>query len=134
VDVVAVAKAQFALGHDQAAAQDLQKVLSTKAPIPEALALKTKMEVAQNLQRLAALVEHEPANQQDRTALQESVAAAAQIKWANPNAITSLARAQTVLGDHAAALKTVDKAVAIDPKAAPALRLRETILLKTAPH
>jgi tetratricopeptide (TPR) repeat protein len=132
VGAVAVAKAQFALGHEEDAARNLQRALSAKAELPEALALKTKMEVAKNLERLATQVEQDPANQQVRTDLQKNVAAAAQIKLANPNAIVSLARAQTALGQHAAALKTIDKAVAIEPKAAPALKLRETILTRAA--
>jgi tetratricopeptide (TPR) repeat protein len=134
VDAVTVAKAQFALGHEEDAAQNLQKALSANADLPEALALKTKMELAQSLERLAALVEQKPADQAAKSALQQSVTAATAIKLANPNAITSLARAQAALGDHTAALQTIDKAVAIDPKAAPALKLRATILMRAAPR
>jgi tetratricopeptide (TPR) repeat protein len=133
-DAVTLAKAQFALGHEQDAVQSLQKALQAKADLPEALQLKQKIEIAQNLQSLAAKVEQEPANQEARTDLQKNITAAAQIKWANPNAVTSLARAQTALGDHAAALKTIDKAVAIDPKSAPAQKLRQNILLNATPH
>ncbi len=133
-DAVTLAKAQFALGHEQEAEQNLQKALEAKADLPEALQLKQKIEIARNLQSLAAKVEQEPANQEARTDLQKNIAAAAQLKWANPNAVTSLARAQTALGDHAAALKTIDKAVAIDPKSAPVQKLRQTILLNATPH
>jgi tetratricopeptide (TPR) repeat protein len=135
-DTVTLAKAQFALGHEADAAQNLQKALQAKADLPEALALKTKMEVAQNLQRLAAQVEQEPSNQQARTDLQKNIAAAAQLRWANPSVVTSLAQAQTALGDHAAALKTINTAVAIDPTSAPALKLKETIAMRAAapPH
>jgi tetratricopeptide (TPR) repeat protein len=133
-DALAVAKAQFALGHEEDAAQNLQRALSGKVALPEALALKAKMEVAQNLQRLATQVEQDPGNQAVRTELRKVVTTATQIKLANPNAITSLASAQSALGDHADALKTVDKAVAIDPKAASALKLRQTILTRGAPR
>jgi len=133
-DAVTVAKAQFALGHEQEAEQNVQKALQAKADLPEALQLKQKIEIARNLQSLATKVEQEPANQEARTDLQKNIAAAAPLKWANPNAVTSLARAQTALGDHAAALKTIDKAVAIDTKSAPAQKLRQTILLKATPH
>jgi tetratricopeptide (TPR) repeat protein len=133
-DSVTLAKAQFALGHEEAAAQNLQKALQAKPGLPEALALKSKMEVAQNLQRLAAQVEQNPADQQARTELQNNIGKATQLKWANPVAVTALARAQTALGDHAHALETINKAVAIDPKAVPAVKLRESILLKATPH
>jgi len=133
-DAVTVAKAQFALGHEQEAEQNVQKALQAKADLPEALQLKQKIEIARNLQSLATKVEQEPANQEARTDLQKNIATAAQLKWANPNAVTLLARAQTALGDHAAALKTIDKAVAIDPESAPAQKLRQTILLKATPH
>jgi tetratricopeptide (TPR) repeat protein len=133
-DTVTLAKAQFALGHEEEAAQNLQKALQAKADLPEALLLKQKMEIAQNLQSLAAKVEQEPANQEARNDLQKNITAAGQLKWANPNAVTSLARAQTALGDHTAALKTINQAVAIDPKSAPAQNLRQTILLKATPH
>ena len=133
-DSVTIAKAQFALGHEEAAAQNLQKALQAKADLPAALELKTKMEVAQNLQRLSAQVEQNPADQQSRTELQNNIGKATQLKWANPTAITALARAQTALGDHAHALETINKAVAIDPKAAPAIKLRESILLRATPH
>lgn len=133
-DSVTLAKAQFALGHEEAAAQNLQKALQAKADLPAALELKTKMEVAQNLQRLAAQVEQNPADQQARTELQNTTGKATQLKWANPSAITALAGAQTALGDHAHALETINKAVAIDPKSAPAIKLRESILLRATPH
>ena len=131
-DAVTLAKAQFALGHEEDAAKNLEKALQAKADLPEALALKTKMQVAQNLQSLAAKVEQEPSNQEAKTDLQKNVTAAAQFKWANPNAITSLAQAQSALGDHAAALKTINTAVAITPKSAPALKLKETIAARAA--
>jgi tetratricopeptide (TPR) repeat protein len=133
-DTVTLAKAQFALGHEQDAAQNLQKALLAKADLPEALELKKKIDVAQNLQRLAAHVEQNPADQQSRVELQTNVTAAAQLRWANPNAITSLASAQKALGDSAHALETVNKAVAIDPKFAPAQKLKQTILLNATPH
>ena len=133
-DTVILAKAQFALGHEEDAAKNLEKALQAKADLPEALALKTKMQVAQNLQSLAAKVESEPTNQEAKVDLQKNVTAAAQFKWANPSAITSLAQAQTALGDHAAALKTINTAVAIAPKSAPALKLKETIAARAAIH
>jgi len=63
-DAVTLAKAQFALGHEQEAEQNLQKALEAKADLPEALQLKQKIEIARNLQSLAAKVEQEPANQE----------------------------------------------------------------------
>ena len=131
---IKLAKAQFALGHEQEAEQDLQKALQANADLPEALQLKQKMEVAQNLQRLATQVEQNPSDQLARTELQKNVLQAAQMNWANPIAVTSLARAQTALGDHAHALETINKAVAIDPTAIPAQKLRESLLLKALPH
>lgn len=133
-DSLTLAKAQYALGHEETAAQNLEKALQAKADLPEALLLKKKMEVAQNLQRLAAQLEHNPADQQSRMELQSNIGQATQLKWANPLAITALARAQSAVGDHAHALETINKAVAIDPQAAPAQKLRETILLKAPPH
>jgi tetratricopeptide (TPR) repeat protein len=131
-DTVTVAKAQFALGDEQNAAQNLQKALQAKADIPEGLALQAKMEVAQDLQRLATQVEQNPADQQSRAALQANVTAAGKLQWANPKAITSLASAQKALGDHANALVTINKAVAIDPKSAPALQIKQDLLQKPA--
>ncbi len=131
-DAATLAKAQFALGHEADAAQNLEKALQAKPDLPEALALKSKMQVAQNLQSLAAKVEQDPSNQQAKADLQTNVTAATQLKWANPNAITSLAQAQTALGDHNAALKTIDKAVAIAPKSTTALNLKQTIAARAA--
>src|SRR6266567_3506352 len=102
--------------------------------LPEARQLQKKMEVAQNLQRLSVQVERNPADQAARAELQKNVSEAAQMQWANHNAVIALARAQTALGDHAHALETVNKALAINPKAVPAQQLKETILLKVPPH
>jgi tetratricopeptide (TPR) repeat protein len=131
-DTVTLAKAQFALGHEEDAAKNLEKALQAKADLPEALALKTKMQVAQNLQSLAAKVEQEPTNQEAKADLQKNVTAAAQYKWANPTAITSLAQAQTALGDHAAAAVTVNKVLAITPQSPTALKLKQTIAARAA--
>jgi len=133
-DAAAVAKAQFALGDEQAAALNLQKALQKDPNLPEARQLQKKMEVAQNLQRLSVQVERNPADQAARAELQKNVSEAAQMQWANHNAVIALARAQTALGDHAHALETVNKALAINPKAVPAQQLKETILLKVPPR
>jgi tetratricopeptide (TPR) repeat protein len=133
-DIVTLAKAQFALGHEEDATKNLQKALQAKGDLPEGLALKSKMEIAENLQHLATQVEKEPTNLQARAELQKNISAAGQIKWANPNAIISLAQAQTALGEHAAALKTINTAVVIDPKSARAQKLKESIALRATPH
>lgn len=126
-DTIVLAKAQYELGNEQAATRDLQKALRADPNAAEARELQQKILVVNSLNRFASQVEANPTNTAAKAELQRSVQEAAQLHIVNPAALIQVAHAQTVLGEHEKALATANKALAISPNSADALRLRDSI-------
>jgi ribosomal protein S15P/S13E len=94
-DAVKVAQAQFDLGREEEAAQSLKGVPASK----EALELQTRIEQVDRLNTLTKKVEANPGDQQSRAELKRTLAAADQVKWANPNARAAVSKAHSLVTD-----------------------------------
>lgn len=119
-DLAIVAKAQYALGDEQAAKRNLAKALSIDPKLPVALLLQHKITVIDNLGRLASgpITTTGP----EHAELQKNLAEASKLHIASPTALFKVAEAQAALGQHEAALKTANTAVTIDPSLAAKLK------------
>ena len=95
--VATLAKAQFALGQEEQAKQNLDKALATDPNLKPAQELKTKIEVASKLSALTAAAEKAPENAQVKQDLQSAVSQASQYKFANPKAVETIKKATTIL-------------------------------------
>jgi tetratricopeptide (TPR) repeat protein len=95
--VATLAAAQFALGQEDQAKQNLDKALATDPTLKPAQDLKSKIEVATKLSALTAAAEQKPDDLQVKQQLQGAVQAASQYKFANPAALNSMKRATTIL-------------------------------------
>jgi tetratricopeptide (TPR) repeat protein len=126
--LTAVATAQYALGDDSAAKQNLQKVLDVNPNIPEANALQQKIAIVEMVTNLTNRVQLNPGDTQARTALQSTVSDAGKLPLANPNALTEIARGQAAMGDYSQAIANADKAAHIDPNG-PGGRLAQSLKL-----
>jgi len=121
-----VATAQYALGDDSAAKQNLQKALDANPNIPAAKALQQKISIVDAVTNLTNRVQLNPGDTQARTALQATVSDAGRLSIANPNAMTEIARGQAAIGDYSHAIANADNAAHIDPKGA-APRLAQSL-------
>jgi hypothetical protein len=95
--VATLAEAQFALGQEVQAQQNVDKALATDPTLKPAQELKAKIEVANKLSVATAAVEKQPENPQAKQELQNTVTLASQYKFANPNAVANMKKATTVL-------------------------------------
>src|SRR5215469_6306991 len=92
-----VAAAQYALGQDSAAKQNLQKVLQTSPNLADAKALQQKIEFVDKVTNLTTQVESNPANGSAKQSLQSTLSEATKFQFANPGALTQLARGQAAI-------------------------------------
>lgn len=126
-----LAKAEYALGHEQAATAKLQQALQSSPKLPQALELQDKITTFDKLEKVSATVESNPNDAAAKAELSQTLNKATLLPLANPTAIARIARAQTALGDHQRALSTANTALAIDPKLEPAIQLKKQILVHT---
>lgn len=113
--LAALASAQFALGDESAATANVQKAQRVDPTAPDVSELQRKIAVLRDLERLTAAVETHPNDSHATAELSRTLSEATKARFANPKALTAIARAQVVVGDRANALENVDKALAIDP-------------------
>ncbi len=111
--VATLASAQYALGKQQPAQENLNKALQLDPQQPTALELKSKIVSVGRLQQLTSTVQREPVNGAARQQLEEAAAEVDRMPLANPQALTSLAKAQQIMGNEEAAQQTEKKAMAI---------------------
>lgn len=131
--LTSLATAQFALGNEKAAAQNVQKALQSDPKTAGARELQNKIVAVQKLDSIAAEVQKHPDNVAAKAELQQTVSQASQQPTANPVALARIANAQLVLGQHEEATKNVQKALAINPTLAEAKKVQTSILTRT-PH
>ena len=133
---VAVAKAQFELGNEEAAKSNLRKALQANPSDPAAGELQKKLNVVDNLKQLATHVEANPNDTAAKAKLASTVAQASQYKTASPIALIQVARAQAALGDHTKALENTQKVLSIEPNSPAAIQLQNAIKTRIAagPH
>lgn len=96
-----IARAQFALGQDNEAESNLDKVLTTSPNLPAATELKTKIELTKNLTHLTTVAAAEPDNSKVKEELQGTYSKLAQQPMANPKALEAMSKAKTLLGKSA---------------------------------
>ena len=95
--IAKIARAEYALGQDANAKQNLQKALQADPKQQAALQLKQRMEVASKLSELTAKAQAQPTNPEIRNQLQQATAQASQFRFANPKALQSIQTANKIL-------------------------------------
>lgn len=128
-----LAKAQFALGNERAAEQNVQKALERDPSARDARELQNKIIAVRKLDSMAAEVEKHPGDPAARAQLQQTLSQASQQTTANPVALTKIANAQVVLGQHEKASENVNKALQINPNLTEAKKVQTSILTRQ-PH
>ena len=113
--VVVLASAQFALGDEKVATANLQKAARADPAAPGVADLQNRIAVVRNLDRLATDAEANPNDPKVVAELSGALSEATKHKFADPKALTAIARAQVAVGDHTRALENVNHALAIDP-------------------
>ena len=122
-----LATAQFALGHEKAAEQTVQKALKSDPKAAGARELQDKITTFHKLDSMAAEVEKNPGDVAAKSQLQQTVKEASQQPNANPKALAHIAKAQQVLGQSEDAAKSLQKAIKIDPNLAELKSLKDSI-------
>jgi tetratricopeptide (TPR) repeat protein len=119
-----IAKAQFALGHRAEAETNVQKALQTSPALPEAVALRQRMDTDSALTTLTSQLAQHPNDAATKQKLSDTVAQAAPLKIANPGFLAHLSIAHAALGDKAKAQSFADTALKINPNLAEAKQLK----------
>lgn len=101
-----LSSAQFALGDEQAAKDNLNKALQKDPTLGAAQQLKTRIATLDKIEPLLAKVQSNPADAQARADLTQATNEAAQLKIANPLALQRLVQAQKAIGDTTGSAKT----------------------------
>jgi tetratricopeptide (TPR) repeat protein len=96
-----LAQAHFALGNEQAAQENLQKALQADPNLGAAKDLQTKIDLTHKLSALTATVETKKDDPAARTELANTVSQLTQMKVANPMAMATVQRAQSLLQEQA---------------------------------
>lgn len=121
-----VATAQYALGDESAAKQNLQKALAQSPALPQAISLEHKIATVDNVKNLTKEVEQNPQNTSAKQSLQTQLSEASKLQIASPTAITQIARGQAAVGNYSQAVVNANKAAAIAPKS-DAVKLAESL-------
>jgi tetratricopeptide (TPR) repeat protein len=122
--LTSIARAQFALGHRAEAETNLQKALQTSPALPQAVALKQRMDTDSALTTLTAQLAQHPNDAATKQKLADTVAEAAPLKIANPGFLAHLSIAHGALGDKAKAQSFAATALKIKPDLAEATQLK----------
>jgi len=92
-----LARAEYALGDESEAKQNMDKALKADPTLQPAVELKTKMELADKISTLNAAAESPTATKEVKEQLATTVAQANQYKFANPKALMSIQKATKIL-------------------------------------
>lgn len=111
-----LSKAEFALGNDQVAKNNLEKALQKDPQLPAAKQLQIKIDSLDRLAPLTAQVKSNPTDEKAKAELNQTLNTVAQQPVANPAALLKVAQAQAALGDHAKAEKNIAIVQKINPK------------------
>ena len=114
--LTAISKAEFALGNDQSAKNNLEKALQKDPQLPAAKQLQMKIESIDRLTPLTAQVKNNPTDEKAKAELDQTLKTVAQQPLANPVGLLKVAQAQAALGDHAKAEKNIAIVQRINPK------------------
>lgn len=111
-----LSKAEFALGNDQVAKNNLEKALQKDPQLPAAKQLQIKIDSLDRLAPLTAQVKNNPTDEKAKAELNQTLNTVAQQPVANPAALLKIAQAQAALGEHAKAEKNIAIVQKINPK------------------
>jgi tetratricopeptide (TPR) repeat protein len=111
-----LSKAEFALGDDQVAKNNLEKALQKDPQLPAAKQLQIKIDSLDRLAPLTAQVKSNPTDEKAKAELNQTLNTVAQQPVANPAALLKVAQAQAALGDQAKAEKNIEIVKKINPK------------------
>jgi tetratricopeptide (TPR) repeat protein len=114
--LTALSKAQFALGNDQVAKNNLEMALQKDPQLPAAKQLQMKIDDLARLEPLTAQVKNNPTDEKAKAELNQTLSTVAQQPVANPTALLKVARAQAALGDRAKAEKNIEIVKKINPQ------------------
>ncbi len=95
--VATLAEAQFALGQDDQAKQNLNKALAADPTLKPAQDLKAKVDLTTKLSALTAAAQQKPDDPQVKQELQNTVQQASHYKFANPTAVNNIKKATVIL-------------------------------------
>jgi tetratricopeptide (TPR) repeat protein len=109
-----IAGALFASGETEQAEAALEKILKSGVQNRDALELKNKIDVNNNLIRLTEQVKQNPTDEVAKTQLNQAVEDATKLKIASPAMLTNLAQGQEAIGQKAAAKENLKIVTAID--------------------
>jgi tetratricopeptide (TPR) repeat protein len=124
---VTLAKAQYTLGHEEAAAREVRRALQLDPRSTEAIKLQQQMQTVQKIDHLASHLNQNPGDRAARAELERNLAAVTARPVASPEILAKVARAQAALGQREQAQANVDKAVKINPNSALANTVRAEI-------
>ena len=122
--LASIARAQFALGDQSAAETNVQKALQIKPDLPEAVALKQRIDTDNALTNLTPQLVQHPNDASTKQQLENPVAQAASLQIASPKFLAHIASAKAALGDRAGASSLAGKALAIDPNISEANQMK----------
>jgi hypothetical protein len=111
-----LAKADFALGNDQAAKSNLEKALQKDPQLQTAKQLQIKIDSLDRLAPLTAQVKSNPTDEKAKAELNQTLNTVAQQPVANPAALLKVAQAQATLGNRVQAEKNIAIVQKINPK------------------
>lgn len=120
---LAIAKAQWAMGNEQAAVASLRPAISSESTKKDAAVLKERIDTVQKLEELTTRAEQNP-SAADRAALEQQLNQVVRQPAVSPQTAATVARAHAALGQNELALQNAKKAVAINPNLATTPQLR----------
>jgi tetratricopeptide (TPR) repeat protein len=124
-----LAKAEFILGNEKGAEQDVKKALQADPNTPDARQLQNRITAFHTLDSATSEAEKHPGDPAAKAQLQQAVTQASQQPVASPVALTKIANAQTILGQHEKATENVNKALQINPNLAEAKKVQTSIIM-----
>lgn len=127
-----LAKAEFMLGNEKGAERDVKKALQADSNAPDARELQNRINAFHNLDSATSEAENHPGDPAAKAQLQQAVTQASQQPTANPVALTKIANAQAILGQHEKATENVNKALQINPNLADAKKVQTSIIMRQA--
>ena len=122
-----VARAQIALGNNQAAQSTVEKIAQVSPQNSNLLELRERLNLDKSLAGLTATVEQHPDDAAAKTQLAQTVATASKQQIASPVTILNLAKGHALLGNVGEARINANKALQITPKSPQALELSKKL-------
>jgi tetratricopeptide (TPR) repeat protein len=122
-----LAHAQLMLDDTQDAQTNLQKALRANPTLPEAVALRNRIQTEAQLPALTKQVTQHPEDTAAKTQLNQSVEDITKTQVANPATLTTIAKAQAALGNNDQAIVNANRALQINPQLTEAAELKTQI-------